>query len=156
LWVDDLGCSSIVYEPIKMTGKDGFNAGSGQTLLGVIEDIGDHIDLFLAGSDENDSGCMVNDGESKSDSFGWGFGRIVDVSDPSVFLCEEFMGGKERCGVAIGAHTKENEVKYGETSGVLLCKLVYEFLLIRVGEFFEVVEECGIDGVDVLGGDGDF
>jgi len=154
LWVDDLGCSSIVYEPIKLTGEDGFDAGSGQTLLGVIEDISDHIDLFLAGCDENDSGSMVDDRVGKSDSLGRGFGGVVDVSDPSVFFCEELMTGKEGCGVAVGAHTEEDEVEDGETGSVLLCKLADEFLLIRIGKLLEVVEESGIDGVDIGGGDG--
>lgn len=154
MWVGDLGCSSIVYEPIKLTGEGRFDAGSGQTLLGVIEDISDHIDLFLAGCDENDSGSMVDDRVGKGDSLGRGFGGVLDVSDPSVFFCKELMAGKEGCGVSVGAHTKEDEVEDGETGSVLLCKLADEFLLIRIGKLLEVVEESGIDGVDIGGGDG--
>ena len=153
-WVGDLGSSSIVDEPIKLTGEDGFDAGGGQTLLGVIEDISDHISLFLACCDENDSGGMVYDREGKGDSpRGW-FGRVVNVSNPSVFFCEELMTGKEGCGVAVRAHTEENEVEDGEACCVFLCKLADEFLLIRIGELLEVIKECGIDGVDIGEGDG--
>lgn len=121
----------------------------------MIEDIAYHVDLFLAGCDENDSSGMVDDREGKGDSLWRGFGRVVDVGDPSVFFCEELVTGEEGSGVTVGTHTEEDEVEYGEAGSILLCKLVDEFLLIRVGELFEVVEEGWIDGMYICRGYGD-
>ena len=56
--------------------------------------------------------------------------------------------------MAVWTNPKEDEVEDGETGRVLLCKFVNERFLICIGEFFDVVKEGRVKGVDVFWRDG--
>lgn len=51
--------------------------------------------------------------------------------------------------MSIWTHAQQDEVKDGESSGVFLSELGNERGFVIVGQFFEVVEQGGVDGMDV-------
>lgn len=124
-------------------------------MIWVIEDVANHICLFFTSGDESDSGSMIDDWIGKGDAVGWGFGGVLEISDPAILFCEKLVTGEERGGVAVGTHAEEDKIEDGEAGCVLLCEFLDELLLIRVGEFLEVGEEIGVDSVYVGGGDRD-
>lgn len=58
--------------------------------------------------------------------------------------------------MSVGSHTEEDEVEYGEAGGVFGGEGFYEDGFVVVCEFFDVVEEIGVDSVDVLGRERNF
>lgn len=55
--------------------------------------------------------------------------------------------------MSVWTDTQEDEIKYGETSRIFLCEFTDELFFVGVGKLFEVVEEGGVDCVDVFGWD---
>ncbi len=123
-------------------------------MLWIVQDGAEGLCLSSAGRDERDAGGVVDNGKGECDAAGRGLGRVLDVGDPAVLLREERVAGEERGGVAVGADAEEDEVKDGETRRLLLRELPDELFLVRVCELLEVVEQVGVDGVDVLARDG--
>lgn len=123
--------------------------------LWFVEYEGKYIDLALSGSDKGETRSVVEDGKGKGDT-AWGrLGGVVEISYPSVAFGEQLVAREKRAGVAIRTDSKEDEVKHGEASRVLLGEFVNELLFVCICEFFEIVEKSGIERVNVRRGDGD-
>lgn len=151
-----LGCRRLVYEPIDLSRCNRPHPRRRKPLLGLIQYRSERIRLIRTASHERDPTGMVDNWIRQRNPLRWGFGAIGDISDPSVFLREQLVAGEQRRSVSVGSHSEEDDIEDGEAGGVLLGELVDELFLIGVGELFDVGGEGVIDGVDVLGGDGDF
>ena len=112
------------------------------------------VDLALPGCDERDAERVVDDGVRERDALRRGLGRVVDPRHPAVLLEQERVLWEERRGVPVRAHPEQDKVEDGEPRGVLHRELADELLLVCVGELVEIVEQRGVDRVDVLLRDG--
>jgi hypothetical protein len=72
------------------------------------------------------------------------------VCDPSIGLGEEFVAGEKRTGVAVRAHAEQDQIKDGESSGVLFGKQTDKLFLVLVRQLVEVIQERFVDGVDLF------
>ena len=121
----------------------------------LVENEGKDIYLVLASGNKCDTRGVVENGKGEGDTF-WGrLWRVADIGDPSVTFFEELVAWEKGASVAVWANSQEDKVKDGEARRVLLGKLVDELLFVGIRELLEIVEVCGVDGVDVGGGDGD-
>jgi hypothetical protein len=68
------------------------------------------------------------------------FRRIFDRCDPSVFFIEELMVREQAGSVPVGTHPEKDQVEDRERNGVFTSEFLDEFLLVRIGEFFEHVD----------------
>lgn len=97
---------------------------------------------------------MVDHRERQRDPRRGRFRRIDDLRDPAVFFGQQLVVREQRRGVTVGADAEEDEVEDGEARRVFVGEFADEFLFVGVGEFFGVLKEGGVDGVDVVGGKG--
>ena len=101
-------------------------------LLWIVQNEGEYIHLALSGGDKGDTRGVIKDGKGEGDAL-WGrFRRVVEIGDPSVGFGEKFVAWEKRAGVAVLTDTKEDEVKDGEASRVLLSKLANELLFVGI------------------------
>lgn len=114
-----------------------------------------HILLGFAGNDECHTVRVVDDGESEGNSFRWRLGRVFKVRDPSIGFREQFMPGEERTGVSVRSHSEQDQVKHGESGGVLFGEQRDKLFLVLIRKFIEVVQEGFVNGVDLFPRDGD-
>lgn len=109
-----------------------------------------HILLGFTGDDKCHTVRVVDDGEREGDSFRWRLGRVFKIGNPSVGFGEQFMAGEERTGVSVRSHSEQDQVKHGESSGVLFSEQRNKLFLVLVREFIEVVQERFVNGVDLF------
>lgn len=120
-----------------------------------VEYEGECVHLALSGSDKGETRSVVEDGKGEGDALWRGLGRVVEIGYPPVTFGEQLVAWEKRAGVAVRTDSEKDEVKDGEASRVLLGELANELLFVSICKFFEIVEKIGVDGVDVLRGDGD-
>jgi hypothetical protein len=57
---------------------------------------------------------------------------------------------EKRTGVAVRAHAEQDQIKDGESSGVLFGKQTDKLFLVLVRQLVEVIQERFVDGVDLF------
>ena len=78
------------------------------------------------------------------------------MGNPSTLFGQQLVTWEQRSRVPIRPDTKQDKVEDWESCRVLGCELEDQLSLVRVGEFFKIVEEGGVDVVNVFGWDNDF
>lgn len=137
----------LVDEPAASLAGSLVDQGTGQVVVGV-EDLLHDVFLAGAGGDKGNAHSVSDDGQGEGDALCGGLGGILNGGDPCACLPQQGVAGKEGAGVAVGAAAEEDEVEDGETDRVAAGKAGHKRLLVLVGELLDVVEMCGVDGVD--------
>jgi len=84
--------------------------GKALWLAGPLKHCAQYRGFFFAANEEDDRGCTVENGRGQSDSVGvellyaLGNGEAQGFAESNAF-------GKERCGVTIGSHPKQDQIE---------------------------------------------
>lgn len=143
-------CSGrVIHEPIQMAGVEWFDPGSRQIGSWIIQDCFQDVLLFLSGRNKCNASCVIDDKIGQGYSLWWRLGGVLNVGNPTVVLIQELVAWKEGCSMTIGTHAQKDEVKDGVPRRVLCSKFSNQLCLIIVGKFFQVIEQCSVDSVNL-------
>lgn len=141
----------VVNEPAAAVARGIVDESAGQARSrAFLEDL--LHDALLAGtsSDESNSHSVGDNGQGQRDALGWWLGAILDGGDPGGGLAQEFVAGKQRAGVTVGAATKQQEVEDGQADRVTARKGADQDLLIVIGDLKGLfVKLVLVDGIDL-------
>jgi hypothetical protein len=137
--------------------RNGSYARTGQSLLWLVEDFGEHLLLALTGGHKGTSEGMVEDGVArvsngravtlaaiwplfaehslnsrKGDSPRGGLGAVQDLGDPSVVLCQKLVAREQGASVSVRSHAEQDQVKSRVSRGVGSGKLGNNLLLVVI------------------------
>ena len=157
LCVLDFGRGSVIHEPIQLSVRTGSYPRRRERVMGwIIHDLRKNILLAFSCSHERDFARVVDNRICQRYPLGRRFRRVVQVGNPSTLFGQQCVPREQRGRVPIRSDTKQDKVEDREPCRVLLCELGDQLPLVRVGEFFKIVEEGGINVMNIFGWDGDF
>jgi len=78
------------------------------------------------------------------------FRRVFQVSNPSILFGQQWVVWEQRSRVPVRPDAEQDKVEDREPCRVLLCEREDQLPLVRVGELLKVIEEGGVNVVNVF------
>ncbi|KAI3479969.1 hypothetical protein L1887_57956 [Cichorium endivia] len=129
-------CSGVVGEEVDVAGWGWTHSACGEAELGLVEHLGEHLLLALAGEHECEAVSMVEHGVGEGDALGGRFGGCPQSGPPSgpCSLSSSWPGKSEHLiGQGLASGAKKAEERVGDSAAVAF----------EVRARVRVMEDCG-------------